>query len=188
MKGASPKWSAVSNTKKTCLIPRFKLMVRKVILAQRFINWCLSIKPKVFFVRTLKPKQELMVNVGLCTKDTGRMYDEKALLDCGATGQFMDKKFAIGNNITMRQLPAPIRVYNVDGTLNISGSITHEATLTMIHKGHKEDVTFEICDLGKVNLIIGFTWLQKHNPEINWLTGEITFSRCPKECGMNVPW
>ena len=47
----------------------------------------------------------------------------------------------------------------------------------MIHKGHKEDVTFEICDLGKVNLIIGFTWLQKHNPKINWLTGEITFSR-----------
>ena len=57
----------------------------------------------------------------------------------------------------------------------------------MIHKGHKEDVTFEICDLGKVNLMIGFTWLQKHNPEIDWLTGEITFSRCPKECGMRAP-
>ena len=95
------------------------------------------------------------------------MYDEKALLDCGATGQFMDKKFVIGNNIAMRQLSAPIHVYNVNGTLNIGGSITHEAMLTMIHKGHKEDVTFEICDLGKVNLIIGFTWLQKHNPEIN---------------------
>ena len=128
-----------------------------------------------------------MVNVGLCTKDTGHMYDEKALLDCSATGQFMDKKFAIGNNIAMRQLPVPICVYNVDGTLNIGGSITHEATLTMTHKGHKEDVTFEICNLGKVNLIIGFTWLQKHNPEINWLTGEITFSRCPKECGMRAP-
>ena len=57
----------------------------------------------------------------------------------------------------------------------------------MTHKGHKEDVTFEVCDLGKVNLIIGFMWLQKHNPEINWLTGEITFSRCPKECGISAP-
>ena len=176
MKGASPKRSTASNIKKTCLIPCFKSMVRKIIIAQRFINRCLSIKPEVYFVRMLRPKQELMVNIGLRTKDTGHMYDEKALLDCGATGQFMDKKFAIGNNIAMRQLPAPIRVYNVDGTLNIGGSITHEATLTMIHKGHKEDVTFKICDLGKVNLIIGFTWLQKHNPEINWLTGEITFS------------
>ena len=33
MKGASPKQSAASNDKKTCLIPCFKLMVRKVILA-----------------------------------------------------------------------------------------------------------------------------------------------------------
>ena len=86
MKGVSPKQSAASNTKKTCLIPRFKLMVRKVILAKGFINRCLSIKPEVYFVWTLRPKQELMVNVGLHTKDTGRMYDEKALLDCGATG------------------------------------------------------------------------------------------------------
>ena len=30
-------------------------------------------------------------------------------------------------------------------------------------------------------------WLQKHNPEIYWLTGEITFSRCPKECGTSAP-
>ena len=108
MKGASPKRSAVSNNKKTCLIPRLQSMVRKVIIAQRFIKRCLSIKPEVYFVRTLRPKQELMVNVGLRTKDTGCMYDEKALLDCGATGQFMDKKFAIGNNIAMRQLSAPI--------------------------------------------------------------------------------
>ena len=190
MKGASSKRSAASNIKKACLIPRFKSIIRKVILAQRFINRCLSIKPikpEVFFVRTLKPKQELMVNVGLRTLDTGRMYDEKALLDCGATGQFMDKKFAKGNNIAMRELPIPIPVYNVDGTLNIGGSITHEATLSMTHKGHKENVTFEICDLGKVNLILGFTWLEKHNLEINWFTGEITFSRCPKECGMRAP-
>ena len=147
MKGASPKQSVASNNKKTCLISHFKLMVRKIILARRFINRCLSIKPEVFFVWTLRPKQELMVNVGLHTKDTGHMYDEKALLDCGATEQFMDKKFAIGNNIAMRQLPAPIRVYNVDGTLNIGGSITHEATLTMIHKGHKEDVALKVLYL-----------------------------------------
>ena len=128
-----------------------------------------------------------MVNVGLRTLDTGRMYDEKVLLDCGTTGLFMDRKFAKGNNIAMQELPRPIRVYNVDGTLNIGGSITHETTLSMTHKGHKENVTFEICDLGKVNLILGFTWLQKHNLEINWFTGEITFSQCPKECGMHAP-
>ena len=81
--------------------------------------------------------------------DTHRLMDVNALLDSGATGMFMDKKFAEGNNISMRLLDRPIRVYNVDGTLNHGGSITHEATLMMSHKGHKEKATFEVCDLGK---------------------------------------
>jgi len=60
--------------------------------------------------------------------DTHRMVDVKALLDSGATGMFIDKKFAEENRIAMRPLNKPIRVYNVDGTLNQGGSITHEVT------------------------------------------------------------
>jgi hypothetical protein len=43
-----------------------------------------------------------------------------------------------------------------------------------------------VCDLGKNNLIIGYTWLQKHNPEINWKTGEVEMTRCPRECNVFV--
>ena len=84
----------------------------------------------------------------------------------------------------MTELEYPILVYNVDGSRNSVGSITHKATLIMIHKEHREKVTFKICDLGKVNLIIGYTWLKKHNPEIDWSTGEIEFKWCPSECNM----
>ena len=128
-----------------------------------------------------------MVKVGLKTLDTQRQMDENALLDCGATGLFIDTKWAKGNFISMTELEYPIHVYNVDGSRNSVGSITHEATLIMIHKGHREKVTFEICDLGKVNLIIGYTWLKKHNLEIDWTTGEIEFTRCPAECNMAKP-
>ena len=128
-----------------------------------------------------------MIKVGLKTLDTQRQMDENALLDCGATGLFMDTKWAKGNFISMMELEYPIHVYNMDGSHNSVGSITHEATLIMIHKGHREKVTFEICDLGKVNLIIGYTWLKKHNPEIDWNTGEIEFTRCPPECNMAKP-
>ena len=72
-----------------------------------------------------------------------------------------------------------IRMYNVDGTVNQGGSITHETTMMMSHKGHCEKAVFKVCDLGKSNIIIGFTWLKKHNPEINWKTGNIQFTRCP---------
>ena len=87
----------------------------------------------------------------------------------------------------MTELEYPILVYNVDGSHGGVGSITHEAMLIMIHRGHREKVTFEIRDLEKVNLIIGSTWLKKHNPEIDWSTGEIEFTWCPSECNMAKP-
>ena len=99
----------------------------------------------------------------------------------------MDTKWAQGNFISMTELEYPILVYHVDGSCNSVGSITHKATLIMIHKGHREKVTFKICDLGKVNLIISYTWLKKHNPEIDWNTREIEFTRCLAECNMAKP-
>jgi hypothetical protein len=39
-------------------------------------------------------------------------------------------------------------------------------------------------DLGKASLIIGYTWLCKHNPGINWETGKVQITHCPKECNM----
>src|ERR1700680_3558790 len=112
------------------------------------------------------------------------MVDVKALLDSGATRLFIDQKYAEGNGISMRQLDRTIRVYNVDGTHNQGGSITHEATLMLSHNGHREKAVFEVCDLGKTAVIIGHPWLQKHNPEINWKTGHIEFTRCPMECNV----
>ena len=184
-KGASPIKECGAKQKQACLIPR---KINYFIVAHyvsRFISKLRGrIYPKRYFVRTIRPKSEIMVKVGLRTMDTHRLMDVNALLDSSATGMFMDKKFAEGNNISMRLLNRPIRVYNVDGTLNHGGSITHEATLMMSHKGHKEKATFEVCDLGKCPLIIGFTWLHKHNPDINWRAGNIEFTRCPSECNV----
>ena len=75
-------------------------------------------------------------------------------------------------------------MYNVDGTLNQGGSITHEVTLILSHKEHKKKAVFKVCDLGKSTVIIGYTWLQQHNPEIDWKTGDIKFTKCPQECNV----
>ena len=120
-----------------------------------------------------------MVKVGLKSIDTHQMVDVDALLDSGTTGVFMDRKFTECNGIAMQKLDKPIHVYNVDGTLNQGGSITHETTMMMSHKGHCEKAVFKVCNLGKSNIIISFTWLKKHNLEIDWKTGNIWFTRCP---------
>ncbi|KAG5633259.1 hypothetical protein H0H81_009353, partial [Sphagnurus paluster] len=69
--------------------------------------------------------------------------------------------------------------------MNSSGSIEEEVEMWMIYKGHKEKVVMEVCDLGKTPLIVGFTWLQYHNPNIDWTTGEVHMSRCPPGCNVD---
>jgi len=58
-------------------------------------------------------------------------------------------------------------------------------SLILSYQGHKEHAVFEVCDLGKSNLIIGYTWLHKHNLEINWETGKVEMTRCPQECNIS---
>jgi hypothetical protein len=54
----------------------------------------------------------------------------------------------------------------------------------MSYQGHQERAVFEVCNLGKASLIIGYMWLCKHNPDINWETGKVQITHCPKECNM----
>jgi len=36
-----------------------------------------------------------------------------------------------------------------------------------------------VCNLGKTDIILEMPWLQAHNLEINWETGEVKMTRCP---------
>ena len=54
----------------------------------------------------------------------------------------------------------------------------------MEYLGHREELTAEVTNLGKNSLILGYMWLQKHNPSIDWQTGVIKFTRCPRSCLM----
>ena len=47
-----------------------------------------------------------------------------SLIDCGATGEFIDRHYAKSQCFTQVKLTQPIPVYNVDGTANEAGLIT----------------------------------------------------------------
>jgi predicted aspartyl protease len=49
----------------------------------------------------------------------------KALLDSGANAIYIDKAYAQKMKLPLTLLADPIPVYNVDGTRNAAGSITH---------------------------------------------------------------
>ncbi|KAL1657553.1 hypothetical protein GGF50DRAFT_31667, partial [Schizophyllum commune] len=52
-----------------------------------------------------------------------------AMIDSGATSPFLDQNFAKRLRIRTFPLRHPITVYNIDGTLNMAGSITRFARL-----------------------------------------------------------
>jgi len=39
-----------------------------------------------------------------------------------------------------------------------------------------------VMDLNSMDMFLGYNWLVKHNPEVNWNTGTIQFTKCLKEC------
>jgi hypothetical protein len=104
------------------------------------------------------------------------------LIDCRATSDFIDSEYVKASGIPVRRLSQPIPVFNVDGSPNEAGFIRDVTTLVLRYKGHSEQVQLAVTGLGKQKLILGYSWLWKHNPEINWDTREVKMSRCPSGC------
>ena len=142
--------------------------------------------PERIYIRSTNTRFSTQVKVILKTLDTGNRISITVLPYSGAIGLFLNKKFVEHHDINTNKLPRAVPVYNVDGTLNQGGSIKEEVNLNMMFKEHSENTTFAVCDLGDKDAIIGHTWLYHHNPEINWRTGEVDFTRCPPDCHILV--
>ena len=83
----------------------------------------------------------------------------------------------------MKKLERPVQVRNVDGSFNKEGPIENTVEVNIYYKGHVERMEIDVIGGQKWSVILGMLWLARHNPEINWKTGEVKMTRCPKECG-----
>ena len=62
----------------------------------------------------------------------------------------------------------PIKVFNIDRTRNKQGTITHYTELDLLIGEWIKKLRLYITGLGKQKVLLGFTWLQKENPDIDW--------------------
>jgi hypothetical protein len=60
--------------------------------------------------------------------------------------------------------------------------IVEIADIILRYESHSERTQFTVTRLGKQSMILGYTWLRIHNPEINWQTKDVKMSRCPTQC------
>lgn len=73
-------------------------------------------------------------------------------------------------------------MFNVDGLPNEAGFIREIVDVTLCYQKHSKRVQFAVTKLGKEKVILGYTWLRKHNPEVDWVTQKVNLSRCPRVC------
>src|SRR5882672_6225054 len=81
---------------------------------------------------TLRRGMELPLLIHTIGSNTPLLIN--ALINSGATGQFIDVDYIISKNLCTQCLPQAIPVYNVDGTIIDAGYITEVVDL-MVHYG-----------------------------------------------------
>ena len=127
--------------------------------------------------------REVTLKIGLERIDTQEGVTVEALLDSGATGIVMSSEFARKQGFKLKKLERPMQVRNLDGTLNKEGPIENTVKVNLYYQGHVERTEIDVIGGQKWSVIIGMPWLARHNPEVNWRTGEVKMTRCPPECG-----
>ena len=107
----------------------------------------------------------------------------EALLDSGATGLVMSSEFARKKGFKLKKLERLIQVRNMDGSFNRKGPIENMVEVNVYYKGHVERTEIDVIGRQKWGVILGMSWLERHNLEIDWKTGEVKMTRCLEECG-----
>jgi len=87
------------------------------------------------------------------------------MLDSGATSQFIDSEFCRENNFKLQKKETPETLTVVNGRTG-ENLITYKATLALNINGYCETLTFQVVDIYNTPIILGITWLRKHEPTI----------------------
>jgi len=96
-----------------------------------------------------------------------------ALLDSGATDNFICPTIINRFKIKTYPLSKPKIICNVDGLKNSIGSITSACNLEIQHRNLKKFHRFFIIDLGSDSMLLGYPFLAAYNPKINWTEGKV---------------
>ena len=137
---------------------------------------------KEYKITSTLSARSLQIPVELVTTDTAQPLGTQALVDSSATGLFIDKDYVVHNKLTMRTLSHPIPVFNVDRMPNECRAITEIVDLVLQYDGHLERALLAVTGLGKQDVILGLSWLEEHNLDINWTTHTVQMTRCPPKC------
>ena len=107
------------------------------------------------------------------------MANIKALVDSGATNNFIHPNFVKRMGLGRRELDKPKNIYNIDDTTNKAGQITHYLNLAVTTGGATKEMRFLITDIGREDVLLGYPWLATYEPRFSWRHGTIDEANLP---------
>ncbi len=96
------------------------------------------------------------------------MANKRILVDSGATDNFIHPKFVKHLHVGMQELERPMKIWNIDGTTNWAGRLTHFVDLLVQTQGQGKKMCFLVMDLGVEDVILGYPWLSTFEPQFSW--------------------
>ena len=102
-----------------------------------------------------------------------------ALLDSGATENFMNLGYAQWLHLPIKQLSQLQPLYNIDGSENKSGQLLFYTDLQVQTGQQTTNLRFFLSDLGEHKAILGYPWFAAFQPRVNWKRGWINTTQLP---------
>jgi hypothetical protein len=100
----------------------------------------------------------------------------KTMVNSGCTHTCINEETVTQQAIPQVKLPKPIKCTNLDGSISGNKLITDFVKVNMNINSHKENIDAIVTRLDSADIFVGYDWLTKHNPMINWENGTIKFN------------
>ena len=113
----------------------------------------------------ISARKSMMLRIYLHSKS--KRAETIALLDSGATENFMSLDYAKHLHLPIKTLKEPRKLFNVDGTPNKAGDLKYYTDLGTRTGTSTRTLRYFLSDLGDSRVILGYPWFTAAEPKIN---------------------
>ena len=119
------------------------------------------------------------MTVRIYTHSIAKRAEATALVDSGATENFMNLTYAKWLKLPIKNLDKPRQLFNVDGTENKAGMLKHYTDIEVQTGTSRNQLHFFLSNLGEHKAILGYSWFAAIQPKIDWKQGWIDSFQLP---------